>query len=64
VDVTAHPFVQSLATTDIRLTTRFNEQDLAMTLFRMIHECGDGLYDEGVDGDLDHPILGGGCSAA
>jgi carboxypeptidase Taq len=64
LDPTAHPFAQSLATTDIRLTTRYNERDLAMALFGTIHECGHGLYEEGVDASLERTILANGCSAA
>lgn len=64
LDPTAHPFAQSLGTTDIRLTTRYNEHDLAMALFGTIHECGHGLYEEGVAADLERTILAGGCSSA
>lgn len=64
LDPTAHPFAQSLATTDIRLTTRYSEQDLAPAVFGTIHECGHGLYEEGVDPALERTILANGCSAA
>ncbi|HKG24089.1 MAG TPA: hypothetical protein VKB09_00490, partial [Thermomicrobiales bacterium] len=45
LDPTAHPFAQSIATTDIRLTTRYEEGNLEMALFGTIHECGHGLYE-------------------
>ncbi|MEA2585718.1 MAG: carboxypeptidase Taq [Thermomicrobiales bacterium] len=64
LDPTAHPFAQSLATTDIRLTTRYDERNLAMALFGTIHECGHGLYEEGISPSLERTPLAHGCSMA
>jgi carboxypeptidase Taq len=52
LDPTEHPFALSIATTDVRLTTRYNERNLAMALFSAMHEAGHGLYESGVDPEL------------
>ena len=53
LDPTEHPFALSLATTDVRLTTRYDEANLAMSLFSALHESGHGLYESGVDPELE-----------
>jgi carboxypeptidase Taq len=53
LDPTEHPFALSISTTDVRLTTRYDEENLAMSLFSAMHEAGHGLYEAGVD-----PVLG------
>jgi carboxypeptidase Taq len=52
LDPTEHPFALSIATTDIRLTTRYDDHNLAMSLFSAMHESGHGLYEAGVDPEL------------
>jgi carboxypeptidase Taq len=58
LDPTEHPFELSIATSDIRLTTRYDEDNLAMALFSAMHESGHGLYESGVDPELDKTPLG------
>ncbi|HEY6771130.1 MAG TPA: carboxypeptidase M32, partial [Solirubrobacterales bacterium] len=58
VDPTEHPFALSISTRDIRLTTRYAEQNLAMALFSVLHEAGHGLYESGVDQELEGTPLG------
>jgi carboxypeptidase Taq len=58
LDPTEHPFALSIATTDVRLTTRYDEDNLAMALFSAMHESGHGLYEAGVDPDLGSTPLG------
>jgi carboxypeptidase Taq len=53
LDPTEHPFELSVAITDVRLTTRYDEGNLAMALFSALHESGHGLYETGVDPALD-----------
>jgi carboxypeptidase Taq len=48
LDPTVHPFAMSAATTDIRLTTRYDEGDLN-SLFAAVHEFGHGFYEAGID---------------
>jgi carboxypeptidase Taq len=62
LDSTVHPFCQSLATTDIRLTTRYNEDDLE-SLFSCMHEVGHGLYERGVSPAFERTPLASGCSS-
>ena len=47
LDVSLHPFCEG-AGADVRLTTRFNENDPLDSLFSSIHETGHGLYDQGL----------------
>jgi len=61
LDTAPHPFAQSLATQDIRLTTREPEDSLD-GLFATMHECGHGLYEAGVDPALERTLLARGAS--
>ena len=56
-----HPFASSLGTNDIRLTTRYHETNLD-GLFASLHECGHGLYENGVSSDLERTPLARGTS--
>jgi carboxypeptidase Taq len=49
LDLSAHPFTTSFHPTDVRVTTRVMEDDVASCLFSCIHEGGHGLYDQGLD---------------
>src|SRR4051795_3191474 len=57
LDPTEHPFALSISTGDVRLTTRYDEGNLAMALFSAMHEAGHGLYEAGVDPALDRTPL-------
>ena len=48
IDTTAHPFCTTLGPQDIRLTTRYDEQDFTSSLFGVMHETGHGLYEQGL----------------
>jgi carboxypeptidase Taq len=61
LDVAAHPFATSLSAGDVRLTTRYSESDLS-SIFATMHECGHGLYEQGVDPSLERTTLCGGVS--
>jgi carboxypeptidase Taq len=43
LDPTEHPFATSIGRGDVRLTTRYDEGNLAMALFSAMHEAGHGL---------------------
>jgi carboxypeptidase Taq len=45
LDSTVHPFARSMAHTDVRLTTRWEPDDLAMAFYSCLHEFGHGLYE-------------------
>jgi len=61
LDRAAHPFAQAIATTDIRITTR-EPQDSLDGLFATMHECGHGLYENGVDPAFERTLLARGAS--
>jgi carboxypeptidase Taq len=63
LDKTIHPFCSSSGSHDIRLTTRYAENDLT-SLFTAMHEMGHGLYERGVADSLERTPLGTGCSSA
>jgi len=47
-DYSEHPFTTSFAPTDVRVTTRVDENDLASLLWSSIHEGGHALYEQGL----------------
>ena len=47
LDVSAHPFTGGTAD-DVRITTRYDEQDFARALMGVLHETGHGLYEAGL----------------
>ncbi|MBM2822418.1 MAG: Carboxypeptidase Taq [Thermoleophilia bacterium] len=63
LDTTVHPFETTFGLGDIRLTTRYSEDDLS-SLFTAMHECGHGLYESGVSPSLERTPLCSGVSAA
>ncbi len=58
LDPTAHPFAAGIADGDIRLTTRYIEDDLSMSLFSVLHEAGHGIYEAGVPAALSRSPVG------
>lgn len=48
-DQSAHPFTTNFHPSDVRITTRLSETQLAMGLFGSIHEGGHALYEQGMD---------------
>ncbi len=63
LDLTVHPFAASSGTQDIRLTTRYKDDDLT-SLFTAMHECGHGLYEHGISQSLERTPLCHGVSSA
>jgi len=57
LDPTVHPFAMSAGTKDIRLTTRYDETDLSVSLFATIHEFGHGFYESNVDPAMERTSL-------
>ena len=57
LDPSVHPFAQSLAPTDVRLTTKYDESDYAVALYSVLHEFGHGLYEASVDPALARTTL-------
>ncbi|MFZ9941501.1 MAG: carboxypeptidase M32 [Luteolibacter sp.] len=48
IDTTTHPFCTTLGPQDVRLTTRYDENDFTSSLFGILHEAGHGLYEQGL----------------
>lgn len=61
-DVSAHPFSTSFAITDVRVTTRVNENYFPTALLGSIHEAGHGMYEQGIDRSLERTPLAEGTS--
>ncbi len=49
IDTSVHPFCSGLTPRDVRLTNRYNENNLAQSLFGILHEAGHGMYEQGLD---------------
>lgn len=62
LDDTVHPFALAVATTDVRLTTRFDSS--LNGVFSCLHEFGHGLYEHQVDRRFERTPLGTGVSSA
>ncbi len=58
LDDTVHPFESSFSVTDVRLTTRFFQGYFPTALYGAMHECGHGLYESGVNPELQRTPLG------
>lgn len=48
IDKTTHPFAQQLHPQDVRITTRYRENDAMYSLGSVIHEAGHGMYEQGL----------------
>lgn len=48
LDTSAHPFCSGTTPNDVRLTTRYDENYFPGALFGTMHECGHGLYEQGL----------------
>ncbi len=51
IDPTAHPFCTSFSNRDVRLTTRYHEDNLE-SIWSTLHEAGHGLYAHGISSSL------------
>ncbi len=51
VDVSTHPFTVGIGRGDVRITTRYHEDDLLSGLGATIHETGHALYEQGLRAD-------------
>ncbi len=58
LDRTVHPFCSSFSNRDIRLTTRYHDNDLE-SIWSTLHEAGHGLYGHGIADSLQRTPLAG-----
>lgn len=61
-DKSVHPFTTAFSISDVRLTTRIDPNYLPTALFGTLHECGHGLYEQGVSLSLERSSLDDGTS--
>ena len=62
-DKTHHPFMIKFGLGDVRITTRFREDDVGDGLFSTMHESGHAMYEQGIERAFDGTPLAGGTSA-
>lgn len=62
LDETIHPFAISLNPNDVRVTTRYDENDFRMAVFGTIHEGGHALYEQNIADNLSQTLLATGTS--
>ncbi len=58
IDDAVHPFATGFGNQDVRITTRWDEYYLPTSIYGAMHECGHGLYEEGVSPALQRTPLG------
>lgn len=57
-----HPFTNELYKGDVRITTHYHENDLASSMYSVIHEGGHALYELHIADRLAYTCLSGGAS--
>jgi carboxypeptidase Taq len=62
LDLSPHPFSETIHLGDSRITTRIDESDLVSSVFATLHETGHALYEQGLPEELSGTPLGGFCS--
>ena len=62
MDISTHPFTETMGLNDIRITTRYEGTDFKKSIFSTIHEAGHALYDLQCDQSLSFTPIGGGSS--
>ncbi len=62
-DKTHHPFMTKFSLGDVRITTRFRDDDVSDGLFSTIHETGHALYEQGISQALEGTPLADGTSS-
>ena len=57
-----HPFCNGSNKYDVRMTTRYLEDDFLSSFYSVMHETGHGIYEQNIGDDITHTIVGGGTS--
>ncbi len=58
----AHPFTLQLHNHDVRITSRYMEDNLESAMFSAIHESGHAIYEMNIADDITQTLVGGGAS--
>ena len=48
-----HPFCMTINRHDVRITTKYHENNLLSAIYSIVHECGHGIYEQNMDEALD-----------
>ena len=64
MDISTHPFTETMGLNDIRITTRYEGSDFKKSIFSTIHEAGHALYNLQCDHSLAFTPIEGGSSLA
>jgi carboxypeptidase Taq len=62
LDETVHPFALAINTGDVRITTRYDKDNVRTALFGTIHETGHALYEQGVNPEYEDTVIRRGAS--
>lgn len=63
-DKAPHPFQTTFSVNDVRITTRYEDENPMAILFSTMHEAGHALYEQGVDQAFERTPLASGTSLA
>jgi carboxypeptidase Taq len=63
-DKALHPFETTFSVNDVRITTRFEEDNPTATVFSTLHEAGHAMYEQGVNPAYERTSLESGTSLA
>jgi carboxypeptidase Taq len=63
-DKAPHPFETTFSVNDVRITTRYEDDNPLATLFSTMHEAGHAMYEQGVNPAYERTPLAGGTSLA
>jgi len=63
-DKAPHPFETSFSVNDVRITTRFEDDNPTATVFSTLHEAGHAMYEQGVNPAYERTPLANGTSLA
>jgi len=48
-----HPFCSTITRCDVRITTKYHEDNLLSSIYSIIHECGHAIYEQNMDEEKD-----------
>ena len=63
-DKAPHPFEATFSVNDVRITTRYEDDNPIAMLFSTMHESGHAMYEQGINPDYERTPLAGGTSLA
>jgi len=63
-DKAPHPFETTFSVNDVRITTRYEDDNPIAMLFSTMHESGHAMYEQGINPDYERTPLAGGTSLA